>query len=49
MDRLHRVGEMAPDFEATAFHAGKSSDIRLSLFRGKWVILLFYIGDFTIV
>lgn len=49
MDRLHRVGEMAPDFRATVFHEGSSSEVHLSQYRGKWVVLLFYIGDFTIV
>jgi peroxiredoxin (alkyl hydroperoxide reductase subunit C) len=49
MDRLRRVGEVAPDFQAVVFHRGASSEIHLSQYRGKWVILLFYIGDFTIV
>jgi hypothetical protein len=43
------VGKEAPDFEATAFHEGKFSNIRLSGYRGKWVFLCFYPGDFTFV
>jgi len=43
------VGREAPDFEATAFHEGKFSNLRLSSFRGKWVLLCFYPGDFTFV
>ncbi len=43
------VGKEAPDFEATAFHEGKFSTIKLSAFRGKWVFLCFYPGDFTFV
>jgi hypothetical protein len=43
------VGREAPDFEATAFHEGKFSNVRLSNFRGKWVFLCFYPGDFTFV
>jgi hypothetical protein len=43
------VGKEAPDFEATAYHEGKFSNIRLSSFRGKWVFLCFYPGDFTFV
>jgi hypothetical protein len=43
------VGKEAPDFEATAFYEGKFSNIRLSSFRGKWVLLCFYPGDFTFV
>ena len=43
------VGKEAPDFEATAYYEGKFSNIRLSSFRGKWVFLCFYPGDFTFV
>jgi hypothetical protein len=43
------VGKEAPDFEATAFLEGKFSNIRLSSFRGRWVFLCFYPGDFTFV
>lgn len=43
------VGKEAPDFEATAFYEGKFSNVRLSSFRGKWVFLCFYPGDFTFV
>lgn len=49
MDGMIRVGERAPDFQATVFHEGRTSEVRLSHYRGKWVILLFYIGDFTVV
>ncbi len=43
------VGKEAPDFEASAFAGGTFSNIRLSSFRGKWVFLCFYPGDFTFV
>ena len=43
------VGKEAPDFEATAFHGGGFASIKLSSFRGKWVFLCFYPGDFTFV
>jgi AhpC/TSA family len=43
------VGKEAPDFEATSYHQGKFSNLRLSSFRGKWVFLCFYPGDFTFV
>jgi len=49
MDRILRVGEMAPDFQALIYQEGQSSEVRLTQYRGKWVILLFYIGDFTVV
>ena len=38
------VGETAPDFELTGTGNGT---YRLSDYRGKWVILAFYPGDFT--
>jgi len=44
-----RVGEKAPDFEADAYHGGKTGAIRLSSYRGRWVVLFFYPADFTSV
>lgn len=44
-----RVGQPAPDFEASAFVDGGFKNIRLSDYRGKWVVLCFYPGDFTFV
>lgn len=44
-----RVGKPAPDFEASAFVNGGFENIKLSDFRGKWVVLCFYPGDFTFV
>lgn len=44
-----RVGEAAPDFEATAFVDGGFQNVKLSDYRGKWVALCFYPGDFTFV
>jgi len=45
-----RVGQEAPDFEANAFVAGEGfKSIRLSSYRGKWIVLCFYPGDFTFV
>ena len=45
-----RVGREAPDFEANAFVAGEGfKPIRLSSYRGKWIVVCFYPGDFTFV
>jgi hypothetical protein len=44
-----RVGQPAPDFEAAAFVDGGFKNIKLSDYRGKWVVLCFYPGDFTFV
>lgn len=46
---IARVGKPAPDFEAGAFVDGGSKNIKLSDYRGKWVALCFYPGDFTFV
>ncbi len=46
---LAKVGKEAPDFEAIAYHQGEFKVIKLSDFRGKWVVLCFYPGDFTFV
>lgn len=44
-----RVGQVAPDFEATAYANGAFQNITLSDYRGQWVVLCFYPGDFTFV
>jgi peroxiredoxin (alkyl hydroperoxide reductase subunit C) len=45
-----RVGKEAPDFETSAFIAGKGfENIKLSDYKGKWIVLCFYPGDFTFV
>jgi hypothetical protein len=44
-----RVGQEAPDFEAAAYLDGGFKNIRLSDYRGQWVVLCFYPGDFTFV
>ncbi len=44
-----KVGKPAPDFTAPAFFQGKFMNTTLSEYRGKWVLLCFYPGDFTFV
>jgi len=44
-----QVGKPAPDFEANAYVDGSFKNIKLSDYRGKWVILCFYPADFTFV
>jgi peroxiredoxin (alkyl hydroperoxide reductase subunit C) len=43
------VGKPAPDFTAKAFHKGGAKQIKLSDYRGKWVMICFYPADFTCV
>ena len=44
-----KVGQKAPDFEAPAFHKGSFTNVKLSDYTGKWVLMCFYPGDFTFV
>jgi len=44
-----RVGQKAPDFQSPAYHKGTFTNIKLSDYLGKWVLLCFYPGDFTFV
>jgi peroxiredoxin (alkyl hydroperoxide reductase subunit C) len=46
---IARVGKPAPDFEASAYVHGGFKNIKLSDYKGKWVALCFYPGDFTFV
>jgi peroxiredoxin (alkyl hydroperoxide reductase subunit C) len=43
------IGDVVPDFELDAFHNEELKRLRLSSYRGKWLILLFYPADFTFV
>jgi hypothetical protein len=44
-----QVGKPAPDFEAIAFIDGGFKPLKLSDYKGKWVVFCFYPGDFTFV
>jgi hypothetical protein len=44
-----RVGQAAPDFEANALVNGGFKNLKLSDYKGKWVVMCFYPGDFTFV
>lgn len=45
-----RVGKEAIDFEASAFVAGVGfKPVRLSDYKGQWIVVCFYPGDFTFV
>jgi peroxiredoxin (alkyl hydroperoxide reductase subunit C) len=43
------VSNSAPDFELEGYFKGQFEKYKLSDYRGKWVILLFYPLDFTFV
>lgn len=44
-----KVGKPAPEFTASAYLSGKFANVSLEEFKGKWVLLCFYPGDFTFV
>lgn len=44
-----RVGKPAPLFTAPAFYNGQFINVSLDDYKGKWVLLCFYPGDFTFV
>lgn len=43
------IGHVVPDFEVDAFYENDIKKIKLSTYRGKWIILFFYPADFTFV
>ncbi len=44
-----KIGSPAPDFKLQGYHKGEFKEFSLSEFKGKWVLLCFYPGDFTFV
>jgi peroxiredoxin 2/4 len=44
-----KVGKPAPDFETKAYIGGEIKTVQLADYKGKWVMLYFYPGDFTFV
>lgn len=43
------INSIVPDFELDAYQTEKIKKIKLSDYKGKWVILIFYPADFTFV
>lgn len=44
-----KIGQKIPDFEAEAYQDGKFTKIKLSSYKGKWIVLFFYPLDFTFI
>ena len=44
-----QVGQKIDDFEFEAFHNEEIKRLKLSDYKGKWLVLLFYPADFTFV
>jgi NADH-dependent peroxiredoxin subunit C len=44
-----KIGQKITDFELKAYHNDDIKTIKLSDFKGKWLVLLFYPADFTFI
>lgn len=44
-----QIGQTIPDGTFQAFHKEQIRSLQLSEYRGKWLILIFYPGDFTFI
>ena len=44
-----KIGYPVQDFELEAFHNEEIKKIRLSDYKGKWLVLIFYPADFTFI
>jgi peroxiredoxin len=47
--QMLKIGQTIPEFELEAYHNDDISKIKLSDYRGKWVVMLFYPADFTFI
>lgn len=43
------INSIVPDFEADMFQSEEIKKVKLSEYKGKWVVLIFYPADFTFV
>ena len=46
---MFKIGGKIPDFEIKAYHEDQEKTLKLSDYRGKWLLLLFYPADFTFI
>jgi peroxiredoxin (alkyl hydroperoxide reductase subunit C) len=44
-----KIGEKIKDLSFRAYWSGKDVTMKLSQFKGKWLVLLFYPADFTFI
>lgn len=44
-----KINSTVPDFEAEIYQNGDIKKVKLSKYKGKWVVLVFYPADFTYV
>lgn len=48
-DVMVNIGQKVEEFQAQAYHQNDIKNIKLSDYKGKWVVLFFYPADFTFV
>lgn len=46
---MARIGEKIGGGSYQSFHKGQITNVDFSAYRGKWVVLIFYPGDFTFI
>ena len=44
-----KVGQQLPDMEFEVYHQNEFKKMKISDFRGQWLVMLFYPADFTFV
>ena len=44
-----KIGEQVPDMEFQVFHDEETKKVKISDYKGRWLVLLFYPADFTFV
>ena len=49
MPVVAEIGQVIPDIQVEAFHNEEIKKIKLSDYKGKWLVLFFYPADFTFV
>jgi peroxiredoxin len=43
------IGQVVPDLETEIYQNENTKKVKLSSFRGKWLVLIFYPADFTFI
>ena len=44
-----QINQKVKDFKFTVFHNNEEKTIKVSQFKNKWLVLIFYPGDFTFI
>jgi peroxiredoxin (alkyl hydroperoxide reductase subunit C) len=44
-----KIGGTIPDYSLEAFHEYTIKSVKLSDYKGKWLVIVFYPGDFTFI